>query len=107
MNTIPLQDLPNQSIAFNVDGASWQIRIYQSINFMCADLKLDGEAVITGVRCFGGIPLMPYDYMRLPNFGNFYFDSDPDWTEFGPNGTQLYYLEQDEIDQLDTLLGVS
>jgi len=34
--------------------------------------------------------------MYQPNFGNFMFDSDADWTEFSAS-CNLYYLEQDEI----------
>lgn len=96
MLAIPLIQSPNQQLSFNADGALWMIKIYQSIQFMCADITLNNVPLINGVRCFGGIPLMPYTYMYAPNFGNFIFDSDADWTNFG--GTcNLYYLESDEF----------
>jgi hypothetical protein len=108
MFQVPLTSIPNQSIAFNVDGAYWQVHVYQSISFMCADITRNGQPVITGVRCFGGIALMPYEYMYEPTFGNFIFDSDADWTNFGLT-CNLYYVEQAEFEQFEAMLlsGVS
>lgn len=103
MFQVPLSQVPNQSVAFNADGAYWQVRLYQSIDFMCADITRNGTPVITGVRCFGGIPLMPYPYMYLPSYGNFVFDSNADWTNFA-NSCNLYYMSQDELGQLDELI---
>ena len=75
---------------------------------MCADIMRNGEPVITGVRCFGGIALMPYGYMAAPGFGNFVFDADGDWTVFGTK-CNLFYLEQSEFEQFELmmLLGVN
>ena len=98
MYTVPITAVPNQQVVFNVDGAFWQLNIHQSINFMCADIVRDGEPVVTGVRCFGGAPLMPYPYMYEPSFGNFVFDSDADWEVFG-SSCNLYYLTSDEFAQ--------
>lgn len=95
MYAVPITSVPNQNIAFNIDGGYWQVHIYQSIDFMCADISLNGAPVINGVRCFGGIALMPYEYMYQPNYGNFVFDSDADWTNFGAS-CNLYYLESAE-----------
>ncbi len=103
MYQVPLSQVPNQSSSFNADGAYWTIRIYQSVEFMCADITRNGTDIILGVRCFGGIPLMPYGYMYTPNFGNFVFDSDADWTNF-TGSCNLYYASQDEIVQLQELI---
>lgn len=97
MLAIPLSQVPNQAISFNADDAIWTIHVYQTINFMCADIVRNGEKLIDGVRCFGGIPLMPYTYMYSPTFGNFIFDSDGDWTNFG-GSCNLYYLPKPEFD---------
>jgi hypothetical protein len=103
MYAVPLIAIPNQSIDFNVDDAYWQLHVYQSINFVCADIMLNGNSVITGVRCFGGSPLMPYPYMYEPDYGNFIFDSDADWTNFGQS-CNLYYLESSEFaDFIETI----
>jgi hypothetical protein len=96
MLAIPLSQVPNQSVSFNADGVLWTIHVYQTINFMCADISKNGVKILDGIRCFGGIPLMQYSYMFAPNLGNFAFDSDADWTEFGAS-CNLYYLEQDEL----------
>lgn len=97
MYQVPLTQQANQAIAFNQDGAYWRVRVFQSINFMCADIYRNNVPVILGVRCFGGVPLMPYDYMWKPNFGNFVFDKDADYTEFGES-CSLYYLSESELD---------
>ena len=95
MYQIPLSQLPNQSVSFNVDGAYWQIHLYQAITSVCADVYCNGTPVIQGVRCYSGMPLMPYEYMHLPLYGNFIFDVDADWTLF--NGQcNLYYLNAQE-----------
>lgn len=103
MLAVPLNSIPNQTVSFNADGAFWQIRVYQSISFMCADITLNGNPVVNGVRCFGGTPLMPYSYMSAPGFGNFIFDSDADWTQFGLD-CNLFYLEQSELQQFESML---
>jgi len=70
---------------------------------MCADITNNGEPVASGVRCFAGQPLMQYPYMYEPNFGNFVFDSDADWTNFGGD-CNLYYLEQAELQEFQELM---
>jgi len=106
MNKIPLSTLPNQELAFNLDGAYWRLHIYQAVSLMYVDISRNGEKLIDGVRCFGGVGLLPYKHLYLPNFGNFIFDSDADYTNFG-NTCQLYYLNLAEyksflsMEQLD------
>jgi len=108
MLQIPLAQFPNQQISFNADGVLWTIHIYQSINFMCADIyrstlptdpagTVGPVALINGVRCFGGIQLLQYEWQCAPGLGNFVFDSDADWTDFAAS-CNLYYLEQDELE---------
>lgn len=103
MYQVPLASVPNQTISFNIDGAYWQIHVYQSSIHMCADIIRNGVHVIDGVRCFAGIPLMPYPYMYEPNFGNFIFSQDADWTNFGTN-CDLFYLQIDELQEFQTAM---
>lgn len=103
MDTIPLNPVPNQSIAFNLDGGYWTLHFFQSIDHMCVDISLNGQVLITGSRCFGGIPLLPYEYLQSPSYGNFIFDNEVDWTNFGTS-CNLYYLEDNEFDQFELLL---
>lgn len=95
MYTIPLTQVPNQAIAFNVDDAYWQIHVYQAVERMYADITLNGEVIIRAVRCLSGIFLLPYEYLHLPRFGNFIFDADVDWNDFNTK-CFLYYLTVDE-----------
>lgn len=95
MQLIPLTAVPNQAISFNVGGAFWQVRVFQAVTHMCADVKRNGEDIIRGVRCSSGEPLMPYSHMYEPDFGNFIFDGDPDWTDFG-SSVALVYLDKTE-----------
>ena len=75
---------------------------------MHADVTRDGVAVVSGVRCFAGMPFLQYQYQYLPNFGNFIFDADPDWTDFGV-ACNLYFLRQSELKQFEEMMltGVS
>lgn len=102
MDLIPLTSVPNQSVAFNVDGAYWQIHIFQASEAMHADITRNGTTLISGTGCFGGIGLLPYDYLYEPTFGNFIFDSDADWTQFGTS-CKLYYLTKTELAQYNVL----
>lgn len=103
MQQVPLRAVANQTIAFNADGAYWQLHIYQAVDSMCADITLNGTMIMSGVRCLSGTGLMPYSYMYEPNYGNFVFDSDGDWTEFGAN-CNLYYLSNSEYSQFQSYL---
>ncbi|WGN90786.1 hypothetical protein [Burkholderia phage vB_BglM_WTB] len=103
MFPIPLDTVPNQTVSFNVDGAFWSVRIFQAITHMCADITRSSTPIITGVRCFGGFPLMPYEYMRAPNFGNLIFDAEPDWELFDGR-CNLLYLDAGEWAEYKALL---
>ena len=96
MLLIPLAQVPNQAVSFTADDALWTIHVYQSAKFVCADIAINGEFKINAVRCFGGIQLLQYNYMTAPDLGNFLFDEDADWTNFGGSCT-LYYLSQAEL----------
>lgn len=102
MKTVPLVAVPNQSIAFNVDGAYWQIRVYQAIEMMYADVSRNDEVLIQGVRCLVGQALLPYEYMYSPNFGNLIFDAPPDWEQFGDT-CNLQYLNAAEFAEYKAL----
>jgi hypothetical protein len=105
MYKIPLTSIPNQAVSFNLDGAFWKIHIFQAVDRMYMDISRGGEVIILGSRCLGGIPLMPYTYMFAPNFGNFIFDSDADWTLFG-DSCNLFYLPSAEYAEYAQLAGL-
>ncbi len=96
MFLVPLNVLPNQTVSFNIDGAYWQVHVYQAKTSVCADIVRDGVNIALGVRCYVGELLMQYEYMYAPNFGNFVFDSNVDWSDFGVS-CNLYYLQKEEL----------
>ena len=103
MYQVPLAAVPNQAVSFNIDGAFWQVRIFQAMTHMCADIRRNGDDVIKGIRCASGTPLMPYSYMYSPNFGNFVFGAEPDWTNFGQS-VSLLYLTASEFAEYSQLI---
>lgn len=96
MFQIPLDSVPNQNVSFNVDGAYWQLHVYAAIEHMCVDVYRNGTLLIQGIRCFGGIPLVPYDYL-MNGYGNFIFDSEVDFVNFNNTGCNLYYMNVTEF----------
>jgi hypothetical protein len=104
MFLIPLTATPNQSLELNLDGAYWELHIFQAVNSLCANVTLNGTPLINGVRCYVGQGLMPYAYMHEPNYGNFVFDASPDWTQFGGNGCNLWYMTTSEYEQFKLML---
>ncbi|ACE73752.1 DNA polymerase [Pseudomonas phage EPa61] len=102
MKKIPLTAVPNQAISFNAGSSYWKIRLYQNLDMMNADISRDGVIVCHGVRCFGGIPLLQYSHQYRPDYGNFVFDRDADWTLFG-DGINLFYLDGVEFAEYQAL----
>ncbi len=101
MLAIPLATVPNQAISFNADNVLWTLHIYQGGKFVVIDVMVNGVRLMDGFRCFGGIAVLQYDYMTVPDLGNFVFDEDPDWTNFG-GSCNLYYLTKDEMAVFDS-----
>lgn len=96
MYQIPLDSIPNQSVSFNVDGAYWQLHVFAAIENMCVDVYRNGTLLIQGVRCFGGIAVVPYDHL-MSGYGNFIFDNEVDYLNFSNSGCNLYYLNSEEF----------
>lgn len=96
MQQVPLNVLPNQSLSFTADGDFWEVRIFQGITSMFADISVNGEKKIAAQRCVEGTLLLPYDYMWKPDsLGNLVFVNDPDWEHFADT-VVLLYLSHDE-----------
>lgn len=103
MLQIPIASVPNQSISFNADGAYWQLHIFQAIESMCMDVKRNGVDVITGTRVYVGEPVMPYPYMYQPLYGNFIFDGEVDFTNFGSE-CKLFYFDAVELAEYQAVM---
>lgn len=107
MQEIPLEQVPNQRLSFNIGQSYWTLKVYQAINHMCIDISLNGNALVSGVRCFGGIPAIPFESLIPEGVGNFIFDVDADWELFSNSGCRLYYLNADEYAQYkSSMMGV-
>jgi len=103
MLLVPLAQVANQAVSFNTESALLSIHVYQAGKFVCADIARDGVPLFTGVRCFGGTKLLQYGYMTAPDFGNFVFDEDADWTNFG-GSCNLYYLNKAEMVEFEAAM---
>lgn len=104
MQQIPLTKVAAQTTSFSLDGAYWTISVYPAVDHMVADIELNGTTLISGVRCFAGTPLLPYAYLA-PGYGNFIFDQDADWENFGTSGTCfLWYMTADEVVSFNALI---
>ncbi|MEG0207031.1 phage baseplate plug family protein [Citrobacter sp.] len=103
MQQIPINAVPSQDLSIQLDGEYWRIKLSLSMEFVCASISRDGTPLISGLRCFVNQPLLPYPYMHEPRFGNFLFDSDVDWNNFG-GSCSLYYLNYAEFNQYKELV---
>lgn len=104
MKQIPLAVTANQRLSVIVDGATWTMHIFQSVNVMCMDLSRNGTSLINGLYLPCQRPVLPYLWMRIREsgaglYGNFFFDSisgSTDWTDFGGD-CKLWYLDESEV----------
>lgn len=103
MQQIPLNAVPSQDLSIQLDGEYWRIKLSLSMEFVCATISRDGDTLISGIRCFVNQPLLPYPYMYEPRFGNFLFDTDVDWENFG-GSCSLYYLNASEMAEYNALI---
>ena len=98
MQTIPIQQLPNQSLSVTIDGQRWGLTIKAAVSVMVVDLALNDQPLIYGLRIMPNQPLIPYRY--LATVGNFLMltvdDQIPWWEQFGID-QQLVYATADEI----------
>ena len=98
MQKVLIKSLPNQEFTFSVDGVGYQIALLSGLSgFMLADVYIDNELKVAGLRCLPGVPLIPYKYLNSGRDANFYFlciNNDlPDYTKF--NDTQFLIYTPD------------
>lgn len=101
-SVIPLEVIPNQTLSTVLDSDRYDIALRDTGTSMVADFSINEEVIITGLRCVGGTPLIPYEYLR-PQSGNFIFSTPdeqiPSWTNFST--TQfLFYFSALELEEL-------
>lgn len=99
MREIQLKSIPNQKLTTTLDGKTYGLHFKQS-GTMIVDVTVDEETVISGLKCYPNIALVPYGYLVD---GNFFFVTEneelPDYENFGTT-CKLYYLTDEEINAL-------
>lgn len=98
MRIIPLSSTANQSFTLPLDGNRWEFTIKQATSSMIADITLNDETLLSGIRIVAGTPLIPYQFLQ--GSGNFMLltedDEIPNWERFGVD-QQLIYGSFDEL----------
>lgn len=98
MQTITLQQVPNQRLSANLDGNRWDIVVKEADGIMFVDLAINDIPILTGQRVVAGTPAIPYEYLQ--GFGNFLFltenDELPYWDQFGVS-QQLAFVSAGEV----------
>jgi len=102
MIEITLQQTANQSFSFDIDGFSFDV-VLKTADSVIADVSIDGELKISGVRAMAYRPIVPYQYLTLGS-GNLFFITEngeaPDYNKFGLSQS-LVYLTAVEVDFLN------
>lgn len=99
---VPLQAVPNQTVAVPLDGQSCRVNVYQRASGVYMDVLLDNEddpVIVLNVLCLHADRIIRGAYLGFK--GDFvFFDlqgtSDPVYTGFGDR-YQLVYLTAEEI----------
>ena len=94
MYLIPLQPVPNQRLALQLDGCTYDVQVKEDLGAMVASIWRDGVAIVGNIPCLPETLIIPYTYLEGPG-GNFIFKarggSYPYYTRFGVDDF-LYYL---------------
>lgn len=98
MRTIPLATVPNQQVSINIGENRWTLRIKEAVSSMVADVSLNDQPILSGMRFCVGTPLIPFRY--LAGNGNFLLlvndEELPDWRKFGTTQS-LVFVEASEL----------
>lgn len=104
MLTVPLVPVPAQQFNITLDGQVCRIKVYQKYTGIFLDLFLNGLPISTCVLSLNRSQLIA-DRQYLGFVGDLMFwdtqgDTDPDYTDFGPEGSgryQLIYLQAADL----------
>lgn len=102
MIEISLQSVPNQSFSFNIAETAFDVTLKTS-DSLIADISINGETVIQGVRIMAYRPVLPYAYLSQ-SAGNLFFITEngaaPSYELFGVTQT-LVYASEEEVESLN------
>ena len=98
MQTIPLQALPNQTIAIQLSGQSCTLNVYQKSTGLFMDVLVNDVLIISGVICQNLNRIVRSLYLGF--IGDFAFvdtqgTDDPYYTGIGSRYYLLYLLPTD------------
>lgn len=95
---IPIETIPNQSLSIQLDEIRYGIRFRDIGGMMSADISIDDQLIIEGLRVVGGFPLIPYKYLEGDG-GNFIFLTELGdlvyWDQFAITQSLLYFSAEE------------
>ena len=95
---ISIESIPNQSLSIQLNEVRYGIRLRDIGNMMSADISIDDQLIIEGLRVVGGFPLIPYKYLEGDG-GNFIFLTELGdlvyWDQFGITQSLLYFSAEE------------
>lgn len=98
MFQIPVDSLPSQELAVELDGSRYVLRLFSAAGLMFMDITRDEQVVILAAKCLPNQRIIPFRYLES---GNFFFetpnDEYPDYTKFGDTHL-LFFVTQGELD---------
>ena len=102
MNTVPLQQVPSQTLQIILGSQNCSINVYQSPDALFMDLFVNDEPVRQGIICQNLNLIVREAYLGFS--GDLYFDDtqgsdDPNYTGLGSR-FQLVYLSAEELAEL-------
>ena len=102
MVEITLQQTPNQSFSFDIDGKTYDVTL-RTTETTIADISIDNELAIIGMRVMPYRPIIPYEYLTMGG-GNLFFITKNgehlNYEEFGIS-QYLVYLTPPEVEFLN------
>lgn len=97
MQEVPLSQQPNQAFTLVIDNNTYRIRIVDIVGMMAADVNINTDPVINGIRCLHGDFLLPWPSLERNGVNFMWFDDQgrlPHWENFGVT-CRLYYVKID------------
>ena len=99
MQVIPLQAIPNQSVAVTLGGQSVRLRVYQNFYALFIDVSINEAPILQGAICLNQVRIVRSLYLGF--IGDLVFidnqgTSDPVFSGLGSRYS-LVYLEASDL----------
>lgn len=63
MQTIPLADVPSQTLSVTLGGQLCRLRLFTRRASLFLDLEVDDSPIVTGALCLRGVPIVRSAYL--------------------------------------------